>query len=103
VNSLSGGQGGPVVYLGDDRGSFSSPFPISVRLDQPNEGIDLNGDGLDDLVALNFPQSETLEVVVQLNTTPNFYIKTTSGNQQVQPGGSASTSASRMGSRTRLR
>jgi hypothetical protein len=81
---------GPVVYLGDGRGGFGQPIAISGRLDQPNEAGDLNRDGLDDLVALDFPQADTLEVLVQLNTTPNSYIKPTSASQQVQPGGSAS-------------
>ncbi len=84
-SSSAQGQG-PVVYLGDGRGSFSHAIPISVTL---NQASDLNGDALDDLVALDFTQSGTLELVVQLNTTPSFYIKTTSGSQQVQPGGSA--------------
>jgi hypothetical protein len=80
---------GPALYLGDGRGSFSAPTAISVRLDQPNEAVDLNSDGLDDLVAMDFSPTGAAEVVVQLNTTPNFYIKPTSASQQVQAGGTA--------------
>jgi FG-GAP-like repeat len=86
---ISSSQSGPSLYLGDGRGSFSAPTAISVTLDQPNEAVDLNRDGLDDLVAMEFSPTGAAEVVVQLNTTPNFYMNPTSTSQQVQAGGSA--------------